>query len=172
MENVILVNKDDCEVGVMEKMEAHQKGLLHRAFSVFLFNKKGEILLQQRAKHKYHSGGLWTNTCCSHPRPGESLSKATQRRLREEMGIKCEMRPAFSFIYKKKFANGLTEHELDHVFLGRFDGTPEINKEEVEAWKYMGLEEIRADLEQNPEDYTAWFKICFFKVYGILKEAA
>ena len=131
MENVILVNKDDCEVGVMEKMEAHQKGLLHRAFSVFLFNKKGEILLQQRAKHKYHSGGLWTNTCCSHPRPGESLSKATQRRLREEMGIKCEMRPAFSFIYKKKFANGLTEHELDHVFLGRFDGTPEINKEEV-----------------------------------------
>jgi isopentenyl-diphosphate delta-isomerase len=170
MENVILVNKEDHEIGVMEKMEAHEKGVLHRAFSIFLFNKKGEILLQQRANHKYHSGGLWTNTCCSHPRPGESLAEATERRLMEEMGIACKMWPAFSFIYKKKFSNGLTEHELDHVFLGKYDDAPNINREEVEDWKYMSLDDIQTDIELNPEKYTAWFKICFFKVYGILKE--
>ena len=170
MENVVLVDREDREIGVMEKMEAHEKGLLHRAFSVFLINEKGEILLQQRALHKYHSGGLWTNTCCSHPRPGESLEAATQRRLMEEMGISCEMWSLFSFIYRKDFSNGLTEHELDHVFLGRFDGEPVINREEVESWKYMHPDEINADIAQNPDAYTAWFKICFAKVCEYLNQ--
>ena len=164
MENVVLVDRNDLEIGVMEKMEAHEKGVLHRAFSIFLFNSKGELLLQQRAIHKYHSGGLWTNTCCSHPRPGESLEIATQRRLMEEMGVECKVQPIFNFIYKKDFSNGLTEHELDHVFLGEFEGEPIVNAEEVENWKYAHPDEIKADIASNPEKYTAWFKICFAKV--------
>ena len=141
MENVILVDQEDQEIGVMEKMEAHEKGLLHRAFSIFLFNDEQELLIHQRALHKYHSGGLWTNTCCSHPRPGESIEAAAHRRLEEEMGIECEMEKMFSFIYKAPLDNMLTEHELDHGLIGYFSGTPSINKEEVADWKFIDTSE-------------------------------
>ena len=166
MELVILVDKDDKEIGSMEKMEAHEKGLLHRAFSIFLFNDKNELLLQQRATSKYHSGGLWTNTCCSHPRKGESVLEAADRRLMEEMGIEATMHSEFSFIYKAELDNDLTEHELDHVVMGKFNGTPSINPDEVEAWKYVSMTEIEADMKTNPENYTAWFKIVFDEVHN------
>ncbi len=159
MENVILVDQDDQEIGVMEKMEAHEKGLLHRAFSIFLFNDEQELLIHQRALHKYHSGGLWTNTCCSHPRPGESIEAAAHRRLEEEMGIGCEMEKMFSFIYKAPLDNMLTEHELDHVLIGYFSGTPSINKEEVADWKFIETSELEAHMQAHPALYTEWFKI-------------
>lgn len=149
----------------MPKMEAHEKAVLHRAFSVFVLNDKGETLLQQRASHKYHSPLLWTNTCCSHQRLGESNLEAGKRRLQEEMGFQTELEELFSFIYKAPFDNGLTEHELDHVMLGYFDGEPDINPEEVNAWKWMSLQDIRADLKENPDRYTAWFKIIFERFY-------
>lgn len=160
MEYVVLVDENDNELGVMEKMEAHEKGVLHRAFSVFTFNSSGELMLQRRALTKYHSGGLWTNTCCSHPREGESALDAAHRRLVEEMGFDCELNKAFDFIYKKELDKGLTEHELDHVFIGRFDGEPSINPEEVHEYKYMALDELQADISSNPDQYTEWFKIC------------
>ena len=165
-EQVILVNEQDQVLGTMPKMEAHEKARLHRAFSVFVLNHKGETMLQQRAAHKYHSPGLWTNTCCSHQRVGETNIQAGKRRLEEEMGFQTDLQDLFSFIYKAPFDNGLTEHELDHVLLGHFEGEPNINPDEVADWKWMGLEEIREDLEANPGAYTAWFKIIFERFHN------
>lgn len=170
-EQVILVTKNDKQIGLMPKLEAHEKALLHRAFSVFVFNKRGELLLQQRAAHKYHSPLLWTNTCCSHQRDGETNIEAGRRRLQEEMGFNCELKELFSFIYKAPFDNGLTEHELDHVMVGEFDGTPKINKDEVESYKWMLLEDVKKDIQLQPEDYTEWFKIIFNEYYQRLVEA-
>lgn len=160
-EKVILVNSDNVQQGLMGKMEAHQKGVLHRAFSVFVFNEKGEMLLQQRALDKYHSPGLWTNTCCSHQRDGESNIQAGKRRLFEEMGFSCELEEQFSFLYKADFDNGLTEHELDHVMIGHWDEDPVINPEEVASFKWMKADAVKRDIEDHPELYTAWFKIIF-----------
>ncbi len=162
-EQVILVDEKDNVLGTMEKMEAHYKGLLHRAFSVFVFNSKGELMLQQRAAHKYHSPELWTNTCCSHPRLGEELEDAAHRRMQEEMGFDCTLTYGFNFIYKKQ-VGALIEHELDHVWLGFSDIEPVLNPEEVQDWRYMSLEEIRNDLVSQPDTYTEWFKICFEEV--------
>lgn len=164
-EQVILVNEKDEPIGLMGKMEAHQKGLLHRAFSVFVFNSKQEVLLQQRAACKYHSPNLWTNTCCSHPRAGETNQQAGERRLQEEMGLQVPLREVFSFIYKAPFDNGLTEHEYDHVLVGYSDAQPQINPEEVASWKWLSLEAIKEDILQAPERYTAWFKIIFEEFY-------
>jgi isopentenyl-diphosphate delta-isomerase len=161
IENVILVDVNDNELGVMEKMKAHEEGLLHRAFSVFVFNSNGEVLLQQRNKNKYHSGGLWSNTCCSHPKPGESISDAANRRLREEMGMEADLLHAFSFVYKSDLDNELTEHELDHVFLGETNSLPKMNKDEVEDYRYVSIEYLKEDIKNNPDHYTEWLKICF-----------
>lgn len=160
-EQVILVDTADRPVGQMEKMQAHREGRLHRAFSVFLFNDHDQVLLQRRALEKYHSGGLWSNTCCSHPRPGEDTQVAAERRLFEEMGITCRVFPAFSFIYEVALDQGLTEHEYDHVFTGQFSGTPEVNPEEVVDWAYRDVAEVEADLLQNPARYSEWFRIAF-----------
>ncbi len=160
-EKVILVDRQDNPIGLMEKLEAHEKALLHRAFSVFVFNSKGELLLQQRALHKYHSPGLWTNTCCSHQRAGESNLQAGRRRLKEEMGMECDLEDTFWFIYKAQFDNGLTEHELDHVLVGSSDEDPKINPEEVADFKWMTLEDVKRDMEVHPDLYTEWFKIIF-----------
>ena len=167
-EKVILVDEQDNPIGLMEKLEAHQKALLHRAFSVFILNDKGEIMLQQRAANKYHSPNLWTNTCCSHPRAGETNQQAGERRLQEEMGLQVPLREVFSFIYKAPFDNGLTEHEYDHVLVGYSDAQPQINPEEVASWKWLSLEAIKEDILQAPEQYTAWFKIIFEKFYHYL----
>ena len=164
-EQVILVNERDESIGLMGKMEAHEKGLLHRAFSVFVFNSKQEVLLQQRAACKYHSPNLWTNTCCSHPRVGETNQQAGERRLQEEMGLQVPLQEVFSFIYKAPFDNGLTEHEYDHVLVGYSDAQPQINPEEVASWKWLSLEAIKEDILQAPERYTAWFKIIFKEFY-------
>ncbi|MEA1787525.1 isopentenyl-diphosphate Delta-isomerase [Arenibacter sp. GZD96] len=165
-ENVILVNEQDIQIGIMPKMEAHEKAVLHRAFSVFVQNAQGEIMLQQRAAHKYHSPLLWTNTCCSHQREGESNLEAGKRRLREEMGFSVDLKELFSFIYKAPFDNGLTEHEFDHVMIGYYNGLPKINPDEVASWKWMKPEGIKKDISQHPENYTAWFKIIFDKFYN------
>lgn len=159
MEHVILVDTNDKAVGTMEKLEAHRQGVLHRAFSIVLFNDEGKMLLQKRSGKKYHSSGLWTNTCCSHPLPGETMEDATRRRLREEMGI--DLQPAFSykFIYNAQLDNHLTEHELDHVFVGTFNGVPDINTSEVEDWKYVDLPWLKEDMKKNPSAYTEWFKL-------------
>ena len=164
-EKVILVNEKDEPIGLMPKMEAHEKALLHRAFSVFVFNDKNELLLQQRALGKYHSPGLWTNTCCSHQREGESNIHAGKRRLKEEMGFETELTEVLSFIYKAPFDNGLTEHEFDHIMMGFYSEEPKINKEEVADWKWMSLEEIKIDMANYPNRYTAWFKIIFERFY-------
>ncbi|MBP5573921.1 MAG: isopentenyl-diphosphate Delta-isomerase [Bacteroidales bacterium] len=163
-EYVVLVDDKDQQVGIMEKMAAHIVPRLHRAFSIFLFNSKGELLLQQRAFSKYHSPGLWTNTCCSHPRNGESMQQATARRLQEEMGMTCDMHEVFTFIYKAPVGLGLIEHEFDHVWFGQSDDTPVVNPEEVASWKYMALDDIAADLKLHPECYTEWFKISFDEI--------
>ena len=168
-EQVILVDENDQQIGLMAKMEAHEKALLHRAFSVFVQNDKGEIMLQQRAADKYHSPLLWSNTCCSHQRDGEANLDAGKRRLEEEMGFVTDLEEAFSFIYKAPFDNGLTEHELDHVLLGHFNGEPNINKKEVESYKWMTPETIKKDISLQPEIYTAWFKIIFEKFYDFVK---
>lgn len=160
-EQVILVNEADEPQGLMEKMEAHQKGLLHRAFSVFVFNEKNELLLQQRAKSKYHSGGLWTNTCCSHPRNGEENSEAAHRRLIEEMGFDCELEKLTDFVYRAELDHGLTEHEFDHVFVGEWNGMPDINPDEVESYKWMDVNAVEKDIADNPDLYTEWFKIIY-----------
>jgi isopentenyl-diphosphate delta-isomerase len=159
MEMVILVDRNDVAIGTMEKMEAHRKGELHRAFSVVVSNSKGEILLQKRARHKYHSGGLWTNACCSHPLPGEKMADATRRRLREEMGIDLQPEFAYKFIYKTVLDQNLIEHEYDHVFTATFNGEPQINREEVEAWKFADPGLLKADMEKHPEAYTYWFRL-------------
>lgn len=169
-EQVILVDENDKQIGLMPKLEAHEKALLHRAFSVFVFNDQGKLLLQQRASHKYHSPLLWTNTCCSHQRDGESNIQAGTRRLKEEMGFTCELKELFSFIYKAPFDNGLTEHELDHVMVGEFEGEPKINKNEVESYKWMTLDEVKNDIKAQPERYTEWFKIIFKEYYQRLVE--
>lgn len=159
MEKVILVNSRDESIGEMEKLEAHEKGLLHRAFSVILFNNKGEMLLQKRADGKYHSAGLWTNTCCSHPRPGEKAEEAAKRRLKEEMDIEAAPEFLYKFIYKTKLDHGLIEHEYDYVFVGTYDGEPTPNPSEVSDWKYVPLETLNKDIANNPHDYTVWFRI-------------
>ena len=165
---VILVDENDNQIGLMPKLEAHQKAILHRAFSVFIFNKKNELMLQKRASTKYHSPGLWTNTCCSHQRQSETNIEAGKRRLKEEMGFETELKEVTSFIYKTPFDNGLYEHEFDHVLVGYFDNDPLINLEEVEDWKWMNLEDVRADINLNPQEYTVWFKIIFDKFYNHL----
>lgn len=162
----MLVNPDDEKIGLMEKIEAHKKALLHRAFSVFLINDKDEILLQQRALSKYHSPGLWTNTCCSHQRDGEANIDAGKRRLMEEMGMKADLKELFHFIYIAPFDNGLTEHELDHVMVGYSNENPQINPEEVASYKWMTANDIKTDIEKQPDLYTAWFKIIFEKYYN------
>ena len=169
-EMVILVNENDEKVGLMPKMEAHEKGVLHRAFSVFVLNDKNELMLQQRAMHKYHSPGLWTNTCCSHQRDGETNIDAGKRRLNEEMGFTTTLKELVSFVYKAPFDNGLTEHEFDHVLMGKYNDNPSINKEEVEDWKWMPLDEVKSDIQNNPDHYTAWFKIIFEKFYDNLQD--
>jgi isopentenyl-diphosphate delta-isomerase len=168
-ENVILVNESDEPIGLMPKLEAHQKAVLHRAFSVFVLNNKNEIMLQQRAHHKYHSPLLWTNTCCSHQRESESNIEAGTRRLFEEMGFKTELKELFHFIYKAPFDNGLTEHELDHVMIGYSNEHPKINPEEVENWKWMSIEAIKNDMKINPDIYTIWFKIIFDQFYHFIE---
>lgn len=169
-ENVILVNQNDEQIGLMPKLEAHEKAVLHRAFSVFILNSKNELMLQQRASQKYHSPLLWTNTCCSHQREGESNIEAGSRRLLEEMGFETELKELFHFIYKAPFDNGLTEHELDHVMIGYYNDNPKINTEEVEDWKWMKIEDVKIDMEIHPEQYTVWFKIIFDEFYHFLEE--
>nr|AOE06716.1 isopentenyl-diphosphate delta-isomerase [uncultured bacterium]CCF99691.1 isopentenyl-diphosphate delta-isomerase [uncultured Flavobacteriia bacterium] len=168
-EQVILVNTNDQPIGLMPKMEAHEKGILHRAFSVFILNDKGELMLQQRALHKYHSPGLWTNTCCSHQRDGETNIAAGKRRLQEEMGFVTDLRGVASFIYKAPLNNGLTEHELDHIMIGKFNGTPNINLEEVADWRWMSVDAIRENIQNQPENYTVWFIIILEKFYEQIK---
>ena len=162
-EKVVLVNEKDEKIGLMPKMEAHEKALLHRAFSVFVFNDKNELMIQQRALHKYHSPGLWTNTCCSHQRDGENNIDAGKRRLQEEMGFSTNLKETTSFIYKAPFDNGLTEHEYDHMLVGKYNDDPNINPDEVAAWKWMSMEAIEKDMKENPSIYTEWFKIIFDK---------
>jgi isopentenyl-diphosphate delta-isomerase len=169
-ENVILVNENDEQIGLMPKLEAHQKAVLHRAFSVFILNSKNEIMLQQRAHQKYHSPLLWTNTCCSHQREGESNLLAGSRRLYEEMGFETSLKELFHFIYIAPFDNGLTEHELDHVMIGYYEEDPRINTEEVEDWKWMSIEDVKNDMQVHPEIYTIWFKIIFDKFYHFLED--
>lgn len=164
-ENVILVDVNDQEIGEMPKMEAHLKGALHRAFSIFIFNSDGDLLLQQRAHDKYHSGGKWTNTCCSHPRPGENTLSAAHRRLKEEMGMVCDIKHVFSFQYQAEVTDeGLIENEYDHVYFGISDQAPVINWDEVAAIRYMDLDELACELKNHPEQYTEWLKICFGRV--------
>jgi len=169
-EKVILVDKNDNQVGLMPKLEAHEKGVLHRAFSIFIFNSKYELLLQKRAYSKYHSGGLWTNTCCSHPREGEDILDAANRRLDEEMGIKTSLRKVYDFIYKAELDNQLTEHEFDHVFYGVFDNDPILNKDEAEDFKWVDMETLNNDIIKNEDNYTVWFKIAFEYFYNYLKK--
>jgi isopentenyl-diphosphate delta-isomerase len=168
-EQVILVNENDEPIGLMPKLEAHQKAVLHRAFSVFILNDKNEIMLQQRASEKYHSPLLWTNTCCSHQRDGETNIQAGTRRLFEEMGLETPLQELFHFIYKAPFDNGLTEHELDHVMIGKYNQAPKINQEEVENWKWMSIDAIKTDMTQNPTIYTVWFKIIFDEFYHYIE---
>jgi len=168
---ILTVDENDNVIGKEEKIKIHREGKLHRAFSIFVFNSKGELLLQRRAGSKYHSGGLWTNTCCSHQRAEETLEKAIHRRLKEEMGFDCELKEAFTFTYRVKFDNGLFENEYDHVFFGKFDGKPEPNPKEVDEWKWVSLEELRKDIQKNPDDYTYWLKVSIDKVISNLKES-
>ena len=158
MEEVILVDEKDRQVGTEEKIKAHKEGKLHRAFSIFVFNHEGRLLLQQRALTKYHCPGLWSNTVCSHPRPGEPVNAAAHRRLMEEMGFDCPLKESFTFIYKTKFDNGLYEHEFDHVLIGSYDGDPVPNPEEAESWKWVGMDELRKDVKENPQNYTYWLR--------------
>ncbi len=167
-EKVVLVNEDDNEIGVEEKVKAHKEGKLHRAFSIFIFNSKGELLLQRRAGNKYHSGGLWSNTCCSHPKPGESIEHAAHRRLREEMGFDCSLNEVSRFIYRAELNNGLTEWELDHVFIGKYDGEVNPNPNEVEDWKWININDLKDDIKRNPNNYTVWFKMALDKVTSLL----
>lgn len=160
-QEVILVNENDEPVGVMDKQEAHKQGVLHRAFSVFIFNSRGEMLLQQRARNKYHSGGLWTNACCSHPRPGEDTRQAAARRLKEEMGFTTPLKKVFDFVYETSFDNGLSEHEFDHVFAGEYDGVIRCNEEEVMDYCFKEIDAIQRSLQDEPQLYTSWFRLAF-----------
>ncbi|MDM1550050.1 isopentenyl-diphosphate Delta-isomerase [Empedobacter falsenii] len=169
-EFVVLVDQDDQKLGLMEKQQVHVAGLLHRAFSVFVFNSKGELMIQQRAASKYHSPTLWTNTCCSHPRDNETYEQAAHRRLEEEMGFDCELEYKFNFIYKAHLENNLIEHELDHVFIGTFDNEPKLNPDEVMAYRWVELDDLKKDMEKNPQNYTAWFKIIFEHYVSYIEE--
>ena len=169
-DNVILVDENDNQVGLMPKLEAHQKGLLHRAFSVFIFNKDFKLLLQKRALSKYHSGGLWTNTCCSHPREDEDILDAANRRLFEEMGIKTSLRKVYDFIYKAELDNNLIENEFDHVFYGIYDDNPTLNLNEASDFKWIDMHSLNLDIKDNPQDYTVWFKIAFDYFYKYLNK--
>lgn len=171
-ERVILVDASDREIGTEEKLRAHEQGALHRAFSVFLFDDLGRVLLQRRALGKYHSAGLWSNTCCGHPRPGESTSSAARRRLHEEMGIACELTPRFSFVYSASLGRGLMEYELDHVLTGRFSGTPSPDPREVDTWGWMSLPDLVADCMASPERYSAWLPIALRQAGGALRHQA
>ncbi len=163
-ENVILVTPDDQPLGAEEKLKAHLEGKLHRAFSVFIFNSQGEMLLQRRALHKYHSPGLWSNACCSHPRPGEDSEAAAHRRMKEEMGFDCHIERAFQFTYKAEFDNGLTENELDHVFIGEYNGVVQPDPEEVAEYRWIDADSLKKDMQENPEQYTYWFRVVLDKV--------
>jgi isopentenyl-diphosphate Delta-isomerase len=163
-ERVVLVNERDEAIGTMEKLEAHQKGVLHRAFSVFVFNDRGEVLMQQRAHGKYHSAGLWTNTCCSHPRDHESTRVGATRRLAEEMGIHCALEHAFTFLYRSDVGQGLIEHELDHVFVGYSEGPAHPAPAEVSDVAWMSLTDLDAALDERPEQFTAWLRLCWPRV--------
>ncbi len=169
MDEVVLVNKNNEVLGYMEKLEAHKKGLLHRAFSVFIFNSDNELLLQKRSKIKYHSGGLWTNTCCSHPKKNESFFEAANKRLHEEMGMYCDLKEAFRFIYKSELDNDLIEHELDVVFIGFSDKKPIINKNEVEDFKYVSISQLQLDIKNDSDIFSKWIIICIDKVADALK---
>lgn len=169
-EHIILVDEHDNEVGTMEKLEAHQCGALHRAFSIFLFHPDGRLLMQQRAQHKYHSGGLWTNTCCSHPRPGEETHAAAIRRLKEEMGMECDLTFLNSFVYKATFPNDLTEYEYDHVFVGVTDKEPVLNPEEASDWKWITPKELQESMRQSPEHYSVWLHIALPDVLSAQKQ--
>jgi isopentenyl-diphosphate Delta-isomerase len=158
-EMLILVDENDREVGTAEKLVVHIDGVLHRAFSIYLFNSKGQLLLTRRASSKYHSGGLWTNTCCSHPRPGESVDLAARRRLREETGIDCELRYGFQFIYRAELGGGLIEHELDHVFVGTYDGIPHLDPNEADACEWVDTQTLAHDIKARPERYSAWMAL-------------
>lgn len=166
---VILVDEQDNAIGTMGKMEVHEKAILHRAFSIFIFNKKGEILLQKRAANKYHSAGLWTNTCCSHPRPGEDTLSAAHNRLQEEMGFTTTLSKTFSFIYKAPFDNGLTEHEYDHVFTGTYNGIIQPDPQEVSDYCYQSMEAIKSNIILQPGNFTEWFKIALPKLEQYLE---
>ncbi len=167
-EQVILVDEGDRQIGVAEKLKAHQEASLHRAFSIFVLNSQNQLLLQKRAKTKYHSGGLWTNTCCSHPRPEEVTLLAAHRRLKEEMGFDCKLTEIFSFTYKIKLDRDLFEHEFDHVLLGRFDGEPNLNLEEAEDWRWMAIEDLMVDIKVNSHLYTYWLQTCIDKFVDYL----
>lgn len=167
MEKIILVDEKDNEIGTGEKLKVHKDGKLHRAFSIFIFNSKGKLLLQKRAKSKYHSGGLWSNTCCSHPRPNKDSKEEAERRLMEEMGIDCKLKEVFSFVYKTNLGN-VTEYEFDHVFVGNFDGNPKLNKEEAEDWKWIDIDELRKEIDNNTEKYTPWLRVILEKYYRFL----
>lgn len=168
---VVLVDENDCVLGEMDKLEAHKTGKLHRAFSVFIFNDRNEILLQQRADKKYHGGGLWTNTCCSHPKINENIKLSALERLQYEMGLECELTKLFSFVYEKAVENDLIEHEFDHVFIGFTNESPKPNKDEVKAYKWVAQELLQSGIKCNPNIYTSWFKIALSKVLDHLKEA-
>ncbi len=168
---VVLVDTKDKEIGLMDKLEAHQKGLLHRAFSVFIFNSSDEFLLQRRATSKYHSAGLWSNTCCSHPDPDETIIEASERRLKEEMGLSvASIHELYQLIYKVEFDNGLTEHELDHVLVGYTDELPILNAVEASEWKYISYDDLKKDILENPDRYTFWFRVIFEKTYRLAKK--
>lgn len=162
----MLVDEADNEVGTAEKLDAHRRGLLHRAFSVLIYNERGEMLLQRRAAGKYHSPGLWSNACCGHPRPSEEVKIAARRRLREELGVDCDLAPSFTFLYKADVGGGLTEHEYDHVFTGRFTGTPTPNADEVDAWRWIGPAAVEQELSRRSERYTPWFRILMARLGG------
>lgn len=171
MLEVVLVDDNDNEIGTMEKLEAHQKAMLHRAFSVFIFNDKNEMLLQQRSFEKYHSPGLWSNACCSHPKLGENVKESAKQRLYEEMGIKVELNKVFDFVYKAEFSNGLTEHEFDHVFIGYYNDEMKPNSKEVFSYCYKPINTIQYEIKKNPYLFSEWFKIALPKVINSLKKA-
>ncbi|NQU99744.1 MAG: isopentenyl-diphosphate Delta-isomerase [Parcubacteria group bacterium] len=162
--DIILVNENNKKIGEGEKMDVHEKGLLHRAFSIFIFNNKNELMLQKRAATKYHSPNLWSNTCCSHPKPSEKTKDGAERRIEEEMGFKCELEELLSFTYKVGFSNGLVENEYDHIFMGEHKDKPRLNLEEASDWKWVDLEDLEKDMHKNPENYTHWLKLCLNKL--------
>jgi isopentenyl-diphosphate delta-isomerase len=166
-QQVVLVDKNNRQIGIEEKLKAHQAGKLHRAFSIFVFNSKGELLIQQRAKTKYHSGSLWANTVCSHPKPKETYTQAIHRRLKEEMGFDCKLKKLFCFIYKARFQNGLTEHEYDWVFIGKFEGKPKPNSGEVKNYKWIAVKKLKQDIIKNPNKYSVWLKIALAKMKSL-----